>query len=57
MLDWEAGESTARVIIVLGVAKEGREERLRDCSHDIGEFHAMSLQILCFDVLVGNTRS
>ena len=40
MLDWETGESTSRVIVVVGIAEEGGKEGLRDCSLNIGEFQA-----------------
>jgi hypothetical protein len=40
MLDEEQGKTTARAVIIVCVAKEGRKEGFRDRSLNIGKFHA-----------------
>jgi hypothetical protein len=40
MLDGEQGETMARVVIIICVAKEGRKEGFRDHSLNIRKFHA-----------------
>jgi hypothetical protein len=40
MLDGERGETTARVVIIVCVAKEGRKENFGDRSLHLDKFHA-----------------